>query len=115
MAYDGEHQQEHDDKNISPAHKRAGELQSVKSRSILQSCAEAQNFMTPPAYPPLPATASQPSPEIQAALDVEYLRLLKIAYYISGGVTAAFSSIFIFHFTVFLVIGLNPHAFPQTT
>jgi hypothetical protein len=65
---------------------------------------------SPHQMPPLPAGASR-DPAIQAALDAEHLRLLEIAYYIAGGVTAFFSCFFILHFTMFLVLGLNPQFF----
>ena len=60
--------------------------------------------------PPLPR-----DPAIQAALDAEHLRLLKIVYYIAGAVTAAFSCIFIIHFVMFLGVGLNPQIFANQT
>ncbi len=72
--------------------------------------------MTEPlSNPGIPVTPSPRDPAVQAALDEDHLRLLKIAYYIAGGATVAFSSIFIFHFMMCLVMGLNPHAFPQST
>jgi hypothetical protein len=65
---------------------------------------------SPHAMPPLPAGQSR-DPAIQAALDAENLRLLEIVYYIAGGVTALFSCFFLLHFTMFLVLGLNPQFF----
>jgi len=63
----------------------------------------------------MPLPPAPVSPVVQAALDQEHLRLLKIAYYIAGGATAVFSSLFIFHFIMVLVMALNPHAFPEPT
>jgi hypothetical protein len=65
---------------------------------------------SPHALPPLPAGQSR-DPAIQAALDAENLRLLEIVYYIAGGMTALFSCFFILHFTMFMVLGLNPKFF----
>jgi hypothetical protein len=48
----------------------------------------------------------------QAIIDEEHLRLLSLAHLISGWVTIAFSSLFIFHFIFMLVAALNPEIFP---
>jgi hypothetical protein len=61
-----------------------------------------------------PAVPSLREPAIQAALDGEHLRLLEIAFYIAGGVTALFSCFFLIHFTMFLVFGLNPQIFANS-
>jgi hypothetical protein len=44
-------------------------------------------------------------------LDQEHLRLLAIGHYITGGLSIAFSSIFIFHFVFFLLATNNPEVF----
>jgi hypothetical protein len=58
------------------------------------------------------------SPEIQAAVetarDADHLHLLEIVFYIAGGMTAFFSCLFLLHFTMFLVLGLNPQMFPSS-
>jgi hypothetical protein len=66
---------------------------------------------TPPPAPP--------SPEVQMAIneavDRDRLKLLEVAYYLSGGVTILFVSFLLIHFTLFLVLGLNPQVFAHTT
>jgi hypothetical protein len=64
----------------------------------------------PHQMPPLSPGKSR-DPAIQGAVDAEHLRLLEIAYYIAGGMTAFFSCFFILHFAMFLVLGLHPQFF----
>jgi hypothetical protein len=78
--------------------------------------------MTP--LPPTPgdATPLQANPHlwptrdpvIQTAIDADNLRLLEIAFYIAGGMTALFSCFFLIHFCMFLVFGLNPQMFANS-
>ena len=62
-----------------------------------------------------PSFAPTYSPEFHAAVqsvrDADNLKILEIGYYIAGGMTAFFSCIFLIHFTMFLVLGLNPQFF----
>ncbi len=55
------------------------------------------------------------TPEIQSAVDDavnrDRLRLLEIAYYISGAVTIVFVSFLLIHFTMLLILGLDPEIF----
>jgi hypothetical protein len=64
-------------------------------------------------------TASPHPPEIQAAIqaarDTDHLRLLEIVFYIAGGMTALFSCVFLIHFTMFLVFGLSPQMFANSS
>ena len=48
----------------------------------------------------------------QSIIDAEHLRLLAVAHYVSGGLTILFSSLFIFHFLIFFVIGSDPNLMP---
>lgn len=50
-------------------------------------------------------------PAIQAAIDAEHLRMLKIVYYVAGVLTAVTSCFLIFHFAMFLFLGLSPEFF----
>jgi hypothetical protein len=58
--------------------------------------------MTAPAYPPPPPL----SPEVQAALDADHLRLLEIGFYISGIVTGLRFLWFLFMAGLFTVVSL---------
>jgi hypothetical protein len=49
----------------------------------------------------------------QETIDKEHLRLLGLAHYISGGITIAFSSLFIFHLAFMSFLLSNPEMFPQ--
>jgi hypothetical protein len=49
----------------------------------------------------------------QEAIDNEHLRLLEIFHYISGGLTIAFSCLFIFHLIFMSYIVMNPEQFMQ--
>jgi hypothetical protein len=57
-------------------------------------------------------SATQPSTEfemaVNAAVDHDRLKVLEIAYYIAGAMTILTVSIFLIHFTVCLIFGLNP-------
>ena len=70
--------------------------------------------MNAPTSPPPPL-----SPEIAAAVDAavtrDRLRLLEIGYYIAGVLTIFGISFLLIHFTLFLLLGLNPHLFDHTT
>jgi amino acid transporter len=67
----------------------------------------------PPSY--APAFPESRHPAIQAALDDDHLRLLEIIFYIAGGMTALFSCFFLIHFTMFLVVGLSPQLFANSS
>ena len=45
-------------------------------------------------------------------IDEEHLRLLALFHYISGGITIAFSSLFIFHLVFMSYFAFNPDFFP---
>lgn len=66
--------------------------------------------MNPPAFSP-PAR----DPAVQTAIDADHLKVLEIVFYVAGGMTALFSCIFIFHFVIFLVFGLNPQMFQNSS
>jgi len=55
------------------------------------------------------------SPELEAIVtarvDQDRLKLLEWAYYLSGGATILFACLPLIHFTIFLFLGLHPHAF----
>ena len=53
-------------------------------------------------------------PSKEVLIDTEHLRLLSLFHYISGGLTIAFSSIFIFHLLFFSLIANNPQ-FKEST
>ena len=49
--------------------------------------------------------------EAQRIVDDEHLRLLGIGHYITGGLSIAFASLFIFHFVFILLAASNPEIF----
>ncbi len=71
--------------------------------------------MNAPDLPPANPNLWPPrDPIIQAAVDEDNLRLLEIIFYISGGMTALFSCLFLIHFAMFLFFGLNPQMFANS-
>src|SRR5438045_2124441 len=64
-----------------------------------------------PNFPPPTVPYASPYAPAMVSRDVEHLRLLAIFHYIVGGIIAVFSSCGLIHFTMGLVMALNPNAF----
>jgi hypothetical protein len=60
-------------------------------------------------------TSSEFETAVTAAVDRDRLKILEIAFYIAGGLTIFTVSFLLIHFTLFLVLGLNPHLFDHST
>lgn len=66
--------------------------------------------MTASAFPPT-STPADIEAAVTAAVDRDRLWLLELGYYVSGVVTILGFSVLLLHFTLFLVMGLNPQFF----
>lgn len=66
--------------------------------------------MSASAFPPT-STPADIEAAVTAAVDRDRLRLLEVAYYVSGVVTILGFSVLLLHFTLFLAMGLNPQIF----
>jgi hypothetical protein len=81
---------------------------SLEKRSIVDTTLTEQ--------PPIPY-AWQPALEAQALIDQSHLRTLSICHYVCGGIAIAFSSLFIIHLVVGILIltGTVTFATPTAT